>query len=307
MLNLMDPILSWHGLRPVWRNMAAAVLAGSCLVPSSRANFIDWLLPKHDVQVITVTDTTPVGALLRPASPEHPVYYVAVSLGYRDLGGLIAGDKIPPKEVMTKTIAKVLAKQGYIPATTAHPPTLLLVWTWGTLYADRFYDPSDALSDGRQTNRAQMLRFLGAYKLGLISKEPDPFARDNYTAGLMIHTPDADAIYDVAQDDLFMAAIAAYDYRAATQKKKELLWMTKISCPATGLLMDQTLPTMMVIAGPNIGRDTPHPVWVNASDKFKPNVQIGDPKLVEFLDQAKLPIIDASQVAKTKSKAPTQK
>ena len=40
-----------------------------------------------------------------------------------------------------------------------------------------------------------------------------------------------------------------------------------------------------------------------ATDKFKPDVQIGDPKLVEFLDSSNLPIVDA-QRSKEKAKRP---
>lgn len=278
------------------------MVACGILATGARASLLDWIIPKHDVQVITVTDTTPVGALLRPATPEHPVYYMAISLGYRDLGGIIAGDKIPPKEAMVKTITKVLAKQGYIPATKANPPSLVLLWMWGTMYTDRFQDGSDLFPEGQQVNRTQMLRFLGAYKLGIIPKEPSPLMDDMYLSGLTLRSPSADAINDVAGDDLYVAAIAAYDYRALVQKKKELLWVTKISCPALGLQMDQTLPTMLAIAGPNIGRETAAPVWVNASEKFKPEVKIGDPKLVEYLDNPKLPIVDMQQSSTAKSK-----
>lgn len=284
------------------RRLMAALVGAGLLATIARGNILDWLLPKHDVQVITVTDTTPVGALLRPATPEHPVYYIAISLGYRDLGGIIAGDKIPPKEAMVKTITKVLAKQGYIPATKTNPPSLVLLWMWGTLYTDRFQDGSDLFPEGQQVNRTQMLRFLGAYKLGMIPKEPSPLMDDAYLSGLTIRSANSDALYDVAGDDLYVAAIAAYDYRAFVRKKKELLWMTKISCPALGLQMDQTLPTMLAIAGPNIGRETATPVWVNASDKFKPEVKIGDPKLVEYLDNPKLPIVDVPQNSTSKTK-----
>lgn len=287
----MHPItVSPHRLGS-WRIVIA--ISGLLVAWACHANVLDWILPKHDVQVITVTDTTPVGALLRRATPTHPVYYIAVNLGYRDLGGIIAGDKIPPKEAMVKTIAKVLAKQGYIPATKANPPSLVLVWMWGTLYVDKFDTGSDLFSDGQQVNRSQMLRFLGAYKLGMISKNPEPFSDTFYLPGLSGHGADADSIYDISGDDLYVAGIAAYDFRSFMQKKKVLLWTTKISCPSLGLTMDETLPAMLTIAGPNIGRETVTPVWVNASDKFKPEVKIGDPRLVEYLDNGKLPIIDA--------------
>ena len=115
------------------------------------------------------TDFTPEGARLPPASTEHPVYYVGVSMGYRDLGGYIAGDKLPSKETMYAWIAKALAKQGYLPANVDHPPTQAVVFAWGSLYVRWFSGNPDLPV---QMNRGQMLRFLGGEKLGLISKYP---------------------------------------------------------------------------------------------------------------------------------------
>lgn len=127
------------------------------LPPSASAGILEWIFPKHDVEVVAVTDTTPVGALRRPASAANPIYYMAVSAGYRDFGGIIAGEKVPPKEQVMKSIAKVLAKQGYLPATNEHPPALLLFWTWGTMNTDRIYSGNPDDIEGRQVNRQQLM------------------------------------------------------------------------------------------------------------------------------------------------------
>jgi hypothetical protein len=281
------------------------IVLGALAVPAN-AGILDWLLPKHDIQVITVTDTTPVGALRRQASLTNPVYYMAVSAGFRDFGGIVAGEKAPPKEEVYKTMGKVLAKQGYLPATKEHPPTLLLLWTWGTMNTDRMYSFNPDDTEGRQVNRRQLLRFMGAYKLGLISKEPNAFMDDTMMAGVMFRDADQELIDDLSTEDLFVAAIAAYDFAAATRKEKVLLWTTKISCPSRGLGMPETLPVMLALAGPNIGKETPKPVAVKATDKFKGEVKIGDPTVVEYLENTKIPVaeVDAStQAAQKKSPA----
>src|SRR5688572_17938827 len=94
----------------VFSKSVATLLVAAFLPNAFSANVRDWIFPKHDVQVVAVTDTTPVGALRRAASPANPVYYAAVSAGYRDFGGIVGGIKEPPKEEVVKTIAKVLAK-----------------------------------------------------------------------------------------------------------------------------------------------------------------------------------------------------
>lgn len=281
--------------------LISCIFAGT----ASAAGILNWLLPKHDVEVITVTDTTPVGALRRPASATNPVYYSAVNVGYRDFGGIIAGEKIPNKDEVVKTIAKVLAKQGYLPASDAKPPSLLLLWTWGTMNTDRMYLSADD-TEGRQVNRRQLMRFMGAYKLGMISKDRSGFQDEFYNQGLLFRDADQDLIADLATEDLYVAAISAYDYAAALRQEKVLLWTTKISCPSRGLSLPETLPVMLTLAGPNIGRETAKPVHVTAADKLKPDVKVGDPTVVEYIENNPLPVIDASN-AELKATTPSAK
>lgn len=279
---------------------ALAVFASAGAV---RAAILDWLLPKPDIQVITVTDTTPVGALRRPVSPANPAYYVAVSAGFRDFGGIVAGEKAPPKEAVYQAVGKVLAKHGYLPATEGKPASLLLLWTWGTMNTDRIYSFNPDDTEGRQVNRRQLLRFMGAYKFGLISKEPNALLDDSMMPGALFRDADQDLIEDLSTEDLFVAAIAAYDYAAATRKEKVLLWTTKISCPSRGLGLPETLPVMFALAGPNIGRETPKPVAVRATDKFKHEVRIGDPTFVEHLRSNDIPVaeVDPAKAGRTTS------
>jgi hypothetical protein len=288
------------------RLLLTSVVACCGVAANSAAGILDWLLPKHEVQVIAVTDTTPVGALRRPASPGNPLYYSAVNVGYREFGGIVAGEKVPPKEEVLKTIAQVLARQGYLPATDTHPPSLLLLWTWGTMNTDRMYLSADD-TEGRQVNRRQLMRFMGAYKLGMISRDRSGFQDELWTSGLLFRDADSELIADLATEDLYVAAISAYDHAAALREEKVLLWTTKISCPSRGLSLPETLPVMLTLAGPHIGRETARPVHVRAADKLKPEVKIGDPTVVEYLENTPLPVIDMEESNVKKAPAPASK
>ena len=101
------------------------------------------------------------------------------------------------------------------------------------------FNPDD--TEGRQVNRRQLLRFMGAYKLGLVSKEPNALMDDTLMQGVLFRDADQDLINDLSTEDLYVAAIAAYDYAAATRKEKVLLWTTKISCPSRGLGMPEKI------------------------------------------------------------------
>ncbi|HTZ20591.1 MAG TPA: hypothetical protein VMC06_06890, partial [Opitutaceae bacterium] len=113
--------------------------------------------------------------------------------------------------------------------------------------------------------------------------------------GLSVVSGDAQTLNGLAMDNLYVAAIAAYDYQAATRREHKLLWMTKISCPSRGYWMPEVLPSMLAIAGPNIGRETARPVVINVSDKFKPDITVGNPTVVEYLGNNPLQVIDASK------------
>lgn len=285
------------GLRRWQIALAAGALLLGC-APATATGFLNWVLAlHHDVQVITATDTTPVGALLRPATPENPVYYVAMSAGYRDLGGLMGGDKLPAPQNMIRTVAKVLAKQGYLPADNQHPPTQCIIFAWGTLYRNLVPNAWNPNMPDEQLNRSAMMRFLGGNKLGLVSDRPDPLFDTEVLPGLTRFNPNAVAIASVAQEDLYAVMLAGYAFPIARPNPPQLLWRTKIGCPARGLVMADTLPTMVTIAGPYIGRETNIPVWVNASDKFKPDIKIGNPKVEEYIDSGESPIYEQKSLA----------
>ena len=256
--------------------------------PAFPAGLLGWLFHR-DVQVITSTDSTPAGALLRPATPSDPVFYRALNVGYRDFGAAIAGDKLPAPEEMIRTIVEVLATVGYLPADAQHRPTQWIVFTWGTLYPEILPKWDPQLPDV-QANHTQMLRFLGGEKLGLVSQYPDGFEAESPLRFRSHFDSTAEAIWDVAGGDLYMVALAGYEYSETEPKHPKLLWKTKISCPATGLVMADTLPTMVVIAAPCIGRPTSRPVWVNAADKLQPRVRFGNPKVEEYLGSGELPV-----------------
>lgn len=267
---------------------AISALAG----PSVYADNLFNLFRKPDIEVITVTDVTPEGKLHPSPTPQNPVYYAAISLGFQDLGGMVAGEKVPPKDEMLRIITKVLASQNFLPfGENTPPPSLVLVLTWGTLYTDIEYGMNPN-APPRQRNRQQILKFIGGNKLGISDRDFDPLTPP--LMGLTFLNYDARAFYEMAEEDFYMAIVAAYDFEAAKLKQRKLLWATKISCPSKGYWLSDVMPAMMTIAGPNIGRETDKPVWVNASSQYRPEVKIGDLKFLEYLEKGDLPILDVS-------------
>jgi hypothetical protein len=271
--------------------LVTLLLAGASGV---RANLFDVLFPVPELQVITVTDVGPGWTPLRAPTEAHPVYYLPVCVGLRDFGGVIAGDKEPKKQDMIRVIAKVLAKQGYVPADATHRPALMILFAWGTLYPQRFMQPGWPTF---QYNYGQILRFLGGAKMNI--PEADAHFAFPDIEGLTFSTPEQQTLREAAGDSFYVAKIAAYDLKPGAKGKVRALWTTRISGFARRRAMVDSLPSIVMIGGPNVGVDTPRPVWTRASEHFKAEVILGEPKLEEFLDSNKLPVVDLSAVRVT--------
>jgi hypothetical protein len=271
-------------------------IAASCcaLVPTAYAGgILNFLLPRHELEAITVTDVTPAGHQRRQASPAAPMYYVAVNAGYRDFGAAIAGEHMISPRFANETMLTTLAKRGYLPAAPNQRPDLVLVWTWGTLNAERSFQSFNGYSP--HVNDRRILRFLGGDKLGLTSKYADPFPELSLPPGLLYRGGDARNYIDASSDNYFVAVIAAYDPEHLSDlKHAQLLWSTRISCPSLGFWLPAAFPGMLAIAGPYIGRETTKPVWVRATEQFKPEVRLGDLQVAEYIESNKSAVIDLS-------------
>ena len=295
-----EPPAQLGPIRAGWRAALAAGVLLFTAAPAYPQGLLAWLF-HHDVQVITVTEATPAGALRRPATPSEPIYYAALSAGYHDFGGTMGSDKLPVPQAMIATIVKVLAKDGYLPADANHPPTQMFIFTWGAMNPEVMPNLWNPNMPDIQLNRSQMIRFLGGGKLGLVNDNPAEWG-DTLYPGLTLFDSDARAIVEVARESFYVVALASYEFPVKVPKHPRQLWQTRICCPAVGLVMADTMPTMLAIAAPYIGKVTNRPVWVDASDKFKPDIRIGNPKFEEYLDSGPLPVFDKKAVqAKTGS------
>ena len=271
---------------------AASGLSAAARAQPSLGSVLGYLL-HHDMSVITVTDVTDEGRKLPPVSVDHPVYFGVMVVGYDDFGKAIPGHRRPDKQTMVRLPFKVLAEQGYLPATPVHQPTLLLAFGWGTL--------SNA--------PGAALRFLGAEKIGL-DWSGVPRQGNLIDPSVLYRNArpwETDVIADSALEGLFVASIQAFDVAEARKGHVVLLWHTKISCSTPGFVMRTTLPRMIRVAGPNIGRDLPRPV-VATTAVHTGAVELGELKVLETIDTSRLPVFDVSdQLAKARADQARQK
>jgi hypothetical protein len=238
------------------------VLAG----PSLRADGFLSFFPPTVPDVLTVTDVTEEGRSWPLPEPGKPVYYEAVSFGSRNFPAL-RGDVTPNPRAMTDLIVKTLAEQGFQRAKEKGVAKIFLSIGWGY-------------------SRANLgaLGFLGGEKLDLMWELDNTNGIIPPEAFLRWARPlTAEKVMDAANSDLYIASIQAFDLKKLDAGEKVLLWHTRIACETRGLMMADALPTMIVTAGPFMGRETKKPVWRDANDLKKAHIDFGELKTMELI------------------------
>lgn len=136
------------------RCLALFALTGAVLsaaTPDNNPNVFS-LLPKSfqknpHVDFNVITEMTNEGRKAPQATPATPVYYLSKPGAFVQLGlGSAAGEKPPAVERMEKVLEASLAQRGYLGASKDHPPTVVIVYSWGSHASptqDNVSDPDD--------------------------------------------------------------------------------------------------------------------------------------------------------------------
>jgi hypothetical protein len=218
---------------------------------------------------IVATDTTAAGRTLAPPTREQPVYYQGLTLG-RKLGG-IPGDKEPDLEQLSSFTARILAQQGYLGAKPGvHEPSLFLVLQWGYL----------------QPGSQDLHWFLGYNPENDIAAPTGPtIGPEVFLRGM--RSRETETILEDARHPVYGIIITAFDFKTARTARPVALWQTRIGLPAHGKTMQEALPTMLVAAGPAIGRPADQPVLVDADNARSGTVTFGELKFLDFEDASR--------------------
>jgi len=244
-------------------------------------------------QINLVGDMYAAGREMPHPTPDKPVYYFPIVTGYSERGAKLAGkgEEPPPKKNMVHDLAVALAAQGYrvtqeidVPAKASAssrsaetppatvkalspPPSLLLVFSWGSLRPEKLGVGDDFTSNSppQVLNQNQMI--------GLT-------AGKNFDSIVDFGTR-TEEIWDGVQDDRFFVMVSAYDFVVYNQNhKKVLLWVTKMSLPAAGVTMAEVMPALIKAGGPLFGRETIGPKILDVPNAREGRVEIGTPTVV---------------------------
>ena len=212
-----------------------------------------------DVQVNVVVDMTDEGRKVAPPTPENPAYYVSLPMGNKEYGYAPFFQKNPPTPEEVKTLlGRELSKNGYLLASRAHDPSLVLTYFWGYLAQD----------DG---SLPQGVDGAAGFVASLLRGNPYP---THYNKVAPDHRMDGrQGVYTM----VWYVLVSAFDAKDWVQHKQTMLWCAHIYTPAFGHYLDQVLPTLITTAGPMLGHETARPQMISATVGPPGRVIVGIP------------------------------
>jgi hypothetical protein len=236
--------------------------------PSTAADFrLEDLLPRPfqktpRIDLSVVTDFTEEGKKLTPATPDKPVYYFGVDGGLDEEGQVTAGERHPPRAPFDKAMIQALAKAGYLAADAQHPPTLFVVFKWGSVNqydAAGQDDNGNRMDDFQQKLLIERAGLVGGieYQRAMARAMVDgPFELER----LKNANP---RLYAQATSDVYYVAAFAMDMQAATLGQTKLLWETHMSTASNGLTMDESMPVLLTAGESYFGKAMKGPQLVS--------------------------------------------
>lgn len=233
--------------------------------------------PRPGPDVLVVSDVGREGRAFAPPTAESPAYYVLLGSLERDLGASVAGEKMPPKDVLERKVVDALATQHYLPTAVGGPrPSLALVISYGTanpeIHEWENFDSGTGESSTQSLflNRREIALLVGAHKISHRLPGSSEVAEIN----------------QAASDDRIYVFVAAMDAEALRQKKKRLVWRTSMSIPSIRTNLPASLDVLLASAAPHFGRDSGTPLFVDDVDRRQGEVII-DPTEVIGIDETR--------------------
>ena len=93
--------------------------------------------------------------------------------------------------------------------------------------------------------------------------------------------PDLMKLVEDSFNDCYFVIASAFDYVAMKKGERVLLWRTKMTVNATGISMTESLPALVVAAGPYLGQDMSNAVTVTRRISRVGKVELGELQVLE--------------------------
>ena len=201
------------------------------------------------IEMTVFCELTDYGRTLPEVTPQNPAYYIARDSGLQEFGLSVGGSHPPDAKYLEKVVQRALSGNGYLPAGPGERrPTLVLFLSWGCYYS---FDHEDRLKFPELALHHDLERSLlvGGQKYernfaGLYSGLPT-----------LYRSQKQEFMDYQARNDLYFVVVSAYDHDALAHGQRRLVWRARMTANTRGVAMDETLPPLVLTAGPYFGRD----------------------------------------------------
>jgi hypothetical protein len=93
--------------------------------------------------------------------------------------------------------------------------------------------------------------------------------------------PKNEFLVDQVASNVYYVVASAYDHKAMSEKRRVLLWRTRMTVASDGVSPEQAMPTMVLNAGPFFGRSMEGPEIFTRRPVRDGSVEIGTPTVVD--------------------------
>lgn len=194
----------------------------------------------------------------------RPVSALVIDAGYAELGYPTKGEIPPSQKFIASCFSDVLTTQGFQPATSDSPASVVLVYHWGSVRPNPFYPGAYNVAGGPLNPKADP---TWEYRLRLVA----PAWLASRAMELLIegHTNPLPGAYEPAEiNDVvdharyprYFAVVSAYDAVSVAKGHPAPLWRTKLSAETTTGGTAEVLASLLAATGPFLDRDNPKPV-----------------------------------------------
>lgn len=284
---------------------------------AAKPKFVFSLAPRSmqanpTLDMTVITEVTPEGKSRKPATPSEPLYYEAAPGGFRQMGSASANENEPAQEMMESIMKRGLSRNGYLPHDGANPPTLAVIYHWGSFARADTNDPEMVNTTPEVMYRELIERATltgGSKFAGELAKvmeqrfelmNAQPPTREGPDGSPIIsqqvigHVPGSMMdpvehflsrdkrtrfLAEQADTNLYYVIASAFDYAALAKGQKILLWRTKMTVDAGGVSMTQTFPTLVASAAEYFGREMDGPATLVQSVR-EGRIELGEATVV---------------------------
>ena len=263
------------------------------------------------MEMTVITEMTAAGKERPPVSRQAPAYYFAHSGGYHAVGEKPGQVAFPAADI-ERILKSALGQNGFEPATPEHPPSLFITYTWGPdMYPDIVTDgvgniisPSQEVLLQNVLDRAALAggdKFASELKSALAFRVANTMTAPTPTDGLSAANGLAEMnramdpvklfvdksaknefLVSQAADDCYYVVASAYDYDSVATNHRQLLWRTRMTVNARAVSQAQSLPTLIAVAAPYLGREMAEAEVLVKRAVDASHVEIGDLKVIEM-------------------------